>query len=141
MNTKIKEIEEKLPKNCCSFCKHLSLQGPDEKFRYEIKCIMLDSKPVPNNYCEYFEPEYTKLNHSDLDIMYINFLETALRIDYSSYLKTIHWQLFKEKALVHYNNKCSKCGSSENINVYHKLKNLGRESFEDVEVLCQNCLK
>lgn len=141
MNTKIKEIEEQLPKNCCSFCRHLSLQGPDEKFRYEIKCIMLDATPAPEKYCEYFESEYSNLTHKDLDIMYINFLETALKIDYTSYLKSIHWQLFKEKALNHYNHKCSKCENTENLNVYHKVKNLGRENFEDVEVLCHNCLE
>ncbi|MGL5712672.1 MAG: hypothetical protein ACRCX2_06610 [Paraclostridium sp.] len=139
MNTKIKEIEEQLPRNCCSFCKHLSLQGPDENFRYEIKCIMLDDTPIPGNACNCFDPEYTHLNNIDLDTMYINFLETALRIDYSDYLDSMHWQLFKEKALTYYGNKCCICNSEENLDVYHKIKNLGREDFNDVKVLCFDC--
>lgn len=139
MNTKIKEIEEKLPKNCCSFCKHLSLEGPDKNFKYEIKCILLNGTPIPGDKCEYFESEYSKLNAQDLDIMYINFLESSLKVDYSVYLKTIYWQLFKEKTLTHYENKCILCTSTENLDVYHKIKNLGRENFEDVEVLCKDC--
>ena len=34
MNDKIKEIENKLPKDCCCLCSHLTLEGPDEFFKY-----------------------------------------------------------------------------------------------------------
>lgn len=37
MNKKIKEIEDKLPKDCCSLCSHLTLDGPEWFFKYEIK--------------------------------------------------------------------------------------------------------
>ena len=40
MNKKIKEIEDTLPKDCCSLCTHLTLDGPDEFFKYEIKCVI-----------------------------------------------------------------------------------------------------
>ncbi len=58
MNTKIKDINEKLLEKCCSLCTHLSLQESNEKFRYKVKCIILDDTPVPNINCEYFELEY-----------------------------------------------------------------------------------
>ena len=34
MKRENKILEDKLPKNCCTFCSHLSLEGPDENFRY-----------------------------------------------------------------------------------------------------------
>lgn len=58
MNTKIKELSDKLSEKCCSLCTHLSLQDPDEKFRYKIKCIILNDIPISANECEYFELEY-----------------------------------------------------------------------------------
>ena len=140
MNTKIKNLEEKLPKKCCSYCKHLSLEGPNKDFTYNIKCIIPDDIPLNADLCENFDPENTNFNTSDLDAIYIKFLESNLRVDYNSYLKSLHWQIFKEKALNHYNNQCSKCGCNENLNVYHKNKHLGRETYDDVNILCENCL-
>ncbi|MBC6003863.1 hypothetical protein ACQQ2T_11905 [Paraclostridium tenue] len=140
MNTKIKNLEEKLPKKCCSYCKHLSLEGPNKDFTYNIKCIISDDIPLNADLCENFDPENTNFNTSDLDAIYIKFLESNLRVDYNSYLKSLHWQIFKEKALNHYNNQCSKCGCSENLNVYHINKYLGRETYDDVNILCENCL-
>ena len=140
MNTKIKFLEEKLPKKCCSYCKHLSLEGPNKDFTYDIKCIILDKTPIDIDSCENFDPENASINNIDLDNMYIKFLESTLRADYNSYLKSLHWQLFKEKTLDYYGNKCSKCGCSDNLDVYHINKNLGRENYEDVKVICENCL-
>ena len=71
MNKKIKEIEDTLPKDCCSLCTHLTLDGPDEFFKYEIKCVIKDCTPSPKDYCEYFEPEHNNLNTSDLDNLYL----------------------------------------------------------------------
>lgn len=140
MNNKLKEIEENLPKNCCSFCTHLSFNGPDEEYRYDIRCIMLDTIPEALGCCDFFEPEYTKLSTVDIDNLYIHFLETCLRVDYSDYLKSAHWQLFKENTLAEYNNKCSICGSNENVDVFHLKKNLGRETLNDVMVVCHDCM-
>lgn len=139
MNNKLKELEEKLPKNCCSFCSHLSLKGPNSDYKYDIKCVIFNICPKPTNSCEFFEPEYTTLSTENLDTTYINFLETCLRISYEDYLNSIYWKLFKEKVLFECNHKCSICGSSENLDVYHIQKNLGRESLSDVIVLCLNC--
>ena len=79
MNKKIKEIEDKLPKDCCSLCSHLTLDGPDEFFKYEIKCVLKDCTPNPQDYCEYFEADHNDLTTSDLDNLYLNFLESCLR--------------------------------------------------------------
>lgn len=140
MNNEVKKLEANLPRNCCAFCTHLSFEGPNENYTYDIKCIMLDKEPKPDEYCEYFEPENTKLNTFDLDNLYINFLETCLRVNYTDYLNSIYWKLFKEKVLSEYNYKCSICGSSKNVNVYHLRKNLGRETLNDVMVMCNECL-
>ncbi|MDU2197930.1 MAG: hypothetical protein E7E21_05895 [Peptostreptococcaceae bacterium] len=140
MNNEVKKLEANLPRNCCAFCTHLSFEGPNENYTYDIKCIMLDKEPKPDEYCEYFEPENTKLNTYDLDNLYINFLETCLRVNYTDYLNSIYWKLFKEKVLSEYNYKCSICGSSKNVNVYHLRKNLGRETLNDVMVMCNECL-
>ncbi|MGL5330541.1 MAG: hypothetical protein ACRDD7_14815 [Peptostreptococcaceae bacterium] len=139
MDNKIKKLEESLPRNCCSFCTHLSLEGPREDYTYDITCVMFDDKPKPCNCCEYFKPEHTKLSTNDLDNMYIDFLETCLRIDFEDYLNSIHWKIFKDKALRSFDYKCSICGSSYNVNVHHIRKNLGRETLNDILVICDEC--
>lgn len=141
MNTKIKVLEEKLPKKCCSYCNHLSLEGPNDDFTYDIKCVLSNSTPLNGDSCNDFSPEYTNLNHVDLDTLYLKFLESAIQVDYASYLNSLHWKLFKEKTLDFYDYECSKCGCSDNLNVYHINDNFGRETFDDVNVLCENCLK
>ena len=140
MNNEIKNLESILPRNCCAFCTHLSFEGPTENYNYNIKCIMLDKEPNPKDYCEYFEPENTKLNTCDLDNLYISFLETCLRISYSDYVNSIYWKLFKERVLSEHNYKCSICGSDKNVDVHHLKKNLGRETLNDVIVMCNECL-
>ena len=140
MNNEIKNLESILPRNCCAFCTHLSFEGPTENYNYNIKCIMLDKEPNQKDYCEYFEPENTKLNTCDLDNLYISFLETCLRISYNDYLNSIYWKLFKERVLSEHNYKCSICGSDKNVDVHHLKKNLGRETLNDVIVMCNECL-
>ena len=134
-----KLIEEMLPKNCCTFCSHLSLEGPDENFRYYIKCIIKNNIPNPTDCCEFFNQEYTNLTTCDLDYLYLDFLETSLRIPYEDYLNSIYWKLFKNNTLKKHNYRCSLCQSPQNIDVYHINKKLGRETDEDVIVLCSQC--
>jgi hypothetical protein len=140
MNNKLKEIKENLPKNCCSFCTHLSLSGPSEDYTYKIKCVLSDSTPEVSGCCDYFEPEYTKLNVTDLDESFMNFLDICLRVDYEDYLNSAYWQLFKESVLEEYDHKCNLCGTTKNVEVIHLNKNLGRETFDDVAVICNKCL-
>lgn len=140
MRNKINELERKLPKECCSFCAHLCLDGPDENYRYDIKCIIFNCSPNINEDCKFFQPEYTNLNNHDLDDMYINFLEACIRISYNDYLKSLHWQLFRDFALKEYNFRCCVCGSYDDVNVYHINKNLGRETLDDIQVVCKECI-
>lgn len=107
MDNKSKLLEESLPRNCCTFCSHLSLEGPDENYRYYIKCIVNNCIPNPRDYCKYFDQENTNLKTSDLDNLYLDFLETCLRVKYEDYLKSLHWQVFKEKMLEKHNYCCS----------------------------------
>ncbi|MGX4600785.1 hypothetical protein [Faecalimicrobium sp. JNUCC 81] len=140
MNININELEESLPKECCSFCTHLSLDGPDKDYQYSIKCIMLDALPESNKRCEFFSPENSTLTTEDLDNLYINYLEACIKINYDNYLNSIHFKLFKEKALSYYNNKCVLCGSSDNLEVHHVNKKFGRENLDDVFVVCSDCI-
>lgn len=141
MNSKLNEIENKLPKDCCCFCSHLTLEGPDEYFKYEIKCIIHDSSPNPSHCCEYFEAEHSNLTTSDLDNLYINFLECCIKAKYDDYLNSIYWKLFREQILYKNNYRCSICYSNENVDVFHLNKKFGRETEDDVILLCSKCLK
>lgn len=140
MDNKVKKLKDNLPRSCCAFCTHLLFEGPNENYTYNIKCIMLDNQLSAEQYCEYFEPEHTELKTSDLDNIYIDFLETCLRVKFKDYLNSMHWRIFKEKALYEYNNKCSICNSPKNLDVYHLRKTLGREELSDVIVICDECL-
>lgn len=52
----------------------------------------------------------------------------------------MYWKLFKERTLLENNFTCSICGSTENVDVYHVNKNLGRETSKDVVVKCNKCI-
>lgn len=141
MDSKIKEIEELLPKDCCFLCSHLNLRGPDKNLHYEIKCIINDTTPNPRDHCEYFEIEYNDLTTADLDNLYLSFLEACIKVKYDDYLNSIHWRLFKEQILYKNHFRCSICHSNEDVDVYHLNKKFGRETEDDVILLCSHCLK
>lgn len=138
MNKIIEELKENLPKECCSFCTHLSLEGPNDDSTYNIKCIIFDSLPKSNSSCEYFKAENSDLKCEDLDDLYIDFLEACIKADYKEYLNSIHFKLFKNYALSK-NNKCYFCDYTENLDIHHINKNLGRERLSDISVVCPNC--
>lgn len=139
MNNNNKILEEKLPKNCCTFCSHLNLEGPDENYRYHIKCVITNEVPVPSDCCKYFDQEHTNLTTNDLDYLYLDFLETSLRIKYEDYRKSLYWKIFKDNILNKYGLSCSQCNSTKDVDVYHINKKLGRETDEDVIILCSDC--
>lgn len=87
-----------------------------------------------------------KLINGEVDLEDINYLYNEIvnkfRImDYKKYLKTDYWKEFSKKARKHYNNKCQLCGEEqEKLNVHHNnYKNRGKETFDDVILLCDNC--
>lgn len=60
--------------------------------------------------------------------------------DYHEYLISPHWLKFKKEVLKHYGKKCSRCGDTKKLNVHHlNYECLGKETFNDVVVLCQSC--
>jgi len=61
-------------------------------------------------------------------------------LDYQDYLKTNHWKHFVEECKKFFNNKCQICGNKEKLQVHHNnYKNRGRETFNDVVLLCKDC--
>lgn len=62
-------------------------------------------------------------------------------IAYKLYVKTEHWQHFRTEALKFAQYKCQLCNAKDaELNVHHKnYDNLGRETFNDVIVLCKEC--
>lgn len=68
-------------------------------------------------------------------------LEEFKSLDYATYLRTKHWQYFQEQALKNACSQCQACNTaSSNLSVHHKNNNnLGRETFNDVIVLCDTC--
>jgi hypothetical protein len=70
----------------------------------------------------------------------LNMLKT---IPYQEYLFSSHWKSFCGEAMKWANYKCQLCNKSNILlNVHHKsYDNKGKETFNDVIVLCCNCHK
>ena len=84
MNKIIKELKENLPRECCSFCTHLTLEGSIDDSKYDIKCVLFNSLPKVDRSCTYFEPEYSSLKSDDLDNLYTDLSTVTLLLLYLS---------------------------------------------------------
>ena len=95
----------------------------------KIKEIFLDW-PDPN------DTTLEKVNAA-----YDSLIEEYKYMDYTTYLRTKHWVRFKEEVLKIACFKCQACNSSDTVlSVYHNnYDNLGRETFDEVIVLCETC--
>ena len=73
---------------------------------------------------------------------YDSLIEEFKFIDYTTYLRTKHWLYFKEEALKKACFKCQACNIGDTVlSIHHNnYNNLGRETFDDVIVLCETCL-
>lgn len=61
-------------------------------------------------------------------------------LPYSEYLLTPHWRRCRERAFAHYGRVCVLCPTSSGLQVHHRnYKRLGRETLEDLIVLCGRC--
>ncbi len=70
----------------------------------------------------------------DLYLLYL------LSMPYKLYLKTQHWIDFRTKAKSYYKSECQLCGNTSNLHLHHKNYNcLGRETYDDVILLCNKC--
>jgi len=72
---------------------------------------------------------------------YAEYLEAMRTMPYKDYLKTEHWTHFKEEVFKFYGRKCMVCNSEDIIpNIHHRTyENRGRETFNDVIVICEKC--
>ena len=63
--------------------------------------------------------------------------------NYNEYLYSQHWREFRLNFLQSKGFKCEVCGIfSTSLNVHHKsYKRIGREQFNDVKALCEDCHK
>lgn len=140
MDNKIEKLKESLPRECCSICAHLSLEGPNDDYKYNIKCIISNDAPNSDSYCEYFKPEHSDITSTDIDSLYNNFLQACVQANYKEYLNSAHFKIFKNHVLTENLNSCSICGHDNDLEVYHINKNLGRETLNDVTVVCNKCI-
>lgn len=73
---------------------------------------------------------------------YSKVLKQLKSMPYKEYLQTDHWKHFKNEALIFFNRTCKLCGRQEGLHVHHNTyKNRGRETFNDVVLLCSSCHK
>ena len=74
---------------------------------------------------------------------YEELLETFSKMPYKEYLLTEHWKHFRKEALKFYGYKCQLCNEkNKELCVHHKTyENKGRETFNDITVLCEECHK
>jgi hypothetical protein len=71
---------------------------------------------------------------------YEDMIRELNKMAYKDYLQTEHWQHFRLEALKFFKNKCCLCNSEKYLQVHHETyKNRGRETFNDVIVLCKDC--
>lgn len=87
------------------------------------------------------------LDSSCKDELYREYINYLRSMDYrKEYLKSEHWKHFRKEALKFYNYECTLCkkkgGNGRGLNVHHNnYKNIGRETFNDIVVICNECHK
>lgn len=100
-----------------------------------IKEIKYDVKYLKMIYNDYFKNNNTIDNN-----LYQQTLDYFKSLPYKEYLKTEHWQHFRKEAVKYFQGKCQLCNSEESLNLHHRTyENLGRETFNDVILLCKDC--
>ncbi len=74
---------------------------------------------------------------------YKNLLKQLRTMTYDEYLKTEHWKHFRDEAMKFADYKCQLCNKNDcKLIVHHNnYQNRGKETFNDVIVLCEECHK
>jgi len=108
----------------------------------------VDEGPLWASYCHWIEKRKTKENVVKEKVfyeieLYDKIIELLSNLNYTDYLNTKHWKHFSHEALIHFNHTCQLCNTkNEEMHVHHKTyENRGRETFNDVIVLCAKCHK
>jgi len=66
------------------------------------------------------------------------------QVPYAEFLKTKYWMYVKNKVLIRDNGACTKCGSSEHLQVHHKtyLHHFAEhKNLHELTTLCRDCHK
>jgi hypothetical protein len=62
------------------------------------------------------------------------------QIGYREYIQSPDWRKKRERAFELIGRKCTRCGSTQQLEVHHiTYNNLYSESTYDVEILCKSC--
>jgi hypothetical protein len=98
----------------------------DKKQPKSNKYEMVEKQEQTSNVCGYYAT-----------------LKMLKEMNYPEYLYTDHWRHFIKEAVKWSGNKCQLCNHSNvMLHVHHKTYiNRGRETFNDVIVLCEDCHK
>lgn len=77
----------------------------------------------------------------DFSVLYTSVINKLKSMPYDEYLKTEHWKRFSNEAVKFARYRCELCNKDHvRLNVHHKTyENRGRETFNDVIVLCDEC--
>lgn len=115
-------------------------QFASEMHGREKKFVLVGSSFYCSRVLDYLIDEEAPEDKPIKDTKYKELLDYLRYMDYKEYIHSEHWAHFREQALVYANFKCSICDSSKNLSVHHKTyKNRGRETFNDVIVVCGEC--
>ena len=81
------------------------------------------------------------LTKGQIEELYITCLTQFRMMDYKEYIQTEHWKHFRKEVIEYFNGVCQMCGANDvPVEVHHKTyANRGRETFNDVTLLCRHC--
>ena len=92
------------------------------------------------NYLEIKEEKKEKKPEIFKDKIYEDYIKHMRAMDYNDYIHSEHWRHFREQTLIFYGYKCVVCSDTDKLAVHHKTyENRGRETFNDVIVVCNKC--
>lgn len=102
-------------------------------------------------YTEWLKEEKEKLQRKQIQEQQKTFIEVESyqsvidklkTMPYDEYLNTEHWNHFRSEAVKFFSGKCVICGGKNHLSVHHKTyENRGRETFNDVILVCGDCHK
>jgi len=59
---------------------------------------------------------------------------------YLEYIQSPKWKKKRLMALIHYGEKCDKCGANKRLDVHHlTYERFGKELLADLQILCRKC--
>ena len=59
----------------------------------------------------------------------------------NDYYHTKHWKILRNKVLKRDKHKCVLCASQNNLQIHHRIYEIGQEQLSDLHTLCDKCHK